>query len=104
MIGQHERALMASETAQAIKVGDYHAPGQNWFQQNKFGKGDKGKGRGKYNPFADQMADDNVPWERPRRAENWDHQKKNDWYKKKGEDKGRGKDKDKGKGSKPKGE
>ena len=64
---------MATETAQAIKIGDYQsAPwSQPWFQGKK-GKGEKDKGRGKSNPFADQMADGADSWDKNKDQESWE--------------------------------
>ena len=62
LVGQHERALMAHETAQAVKLGEFQNQSyqQSWFPKqngNSCGKSCKGKGNYKGNPFADQAAD-----------------------------------------------
>ena len=53
LVGQHERALVAHEAAQAVKIAPHGAPPGAWNQGYQGGyQGAKGKGKGKENPFA----------------------------------------------------
>ena len=84
LVGQHERALVANETARSNRIDP---PARGKGKQTGWNYPPPGKGKGKWNPFADQDGPQAEDWQWPALRD--DQGQKGSTAKGKGKDKGK---------------